>query len=103
MEYFEEAAPMTKLLNKTRKQNKEFENFFDFDDPLAISDSVSMDFTKVVEDFTENIQDNFMEEEQKNNLNQKIGYKSCDICGLQYNATQFKLHTSRCQKYFHTV
>ena len=101
MEYFEEAAPMTKLLNKTRKQNKEFENFFDFDDPLAISDSVSMDFTKVVEDFTENIQDNFMEEEQKNNLNQKIGYKSCDICGLQYNSTQFKLHISKCQKYFH--
>ena len=88
MENFQEAAPMTKLLKARNK--KEFENVFDFNDPLAISDSV---------DFTDKIQD-------KNNVlnhenQKKIGHKSCDICGLQYNVMQFKFHTSRCEKYFH--
>ena len=99
MEKFQEAASLTKLAKEGSQ--KKFENEFDFYDPLAISESVSMDFTKVVDDFTDKIQETNNENKNNINVNQKIGFIPCEICGLQYNAMQFKFHISKCQKYFH--
>ena len=114
METFQEAAPMTKLLNLKTRDQMEVDNFSEFNDPLGISDSAPVEET--FQDFVDKSQDNLgdknvirtQDDTDKDNHDssfesstQSIEYKTCDICNLQYNSMQFEFHTSTCKKYFH--
>ena len=126
METFEEDAPMTKLFNLKTKDEMEMDNIFsEFnEDPFGFPDSTPVEEENFQEDFTNKFQDNLEQSDDDNsitrippkddsenkdlnhdslfeNSNEKIGYKKCDICDLQYTTMQFKFHTSRCKKYFH--
>ena len=60
METFQEAAPMTKLLNLKTRDQMEVDNFSEFNDPLGISDSAPVEET--FQDFIDKSQDNLGDE-----------------------------------------
>ena len=123
MQTLEEDAPMTKLF--MTKEEMEMDNIFsEFnEDPFGFPDSTPVEEENFREDFTNKSQDNLEQSDDNSmtrippkddsenkdlnddslfeNSNEKIGYKTCDICDLQYTTMQFKFHTSRCKKYFH--
>ena len=113
MKIFQEAAPMTKLLNLKTRDHMEVENFSEFNDPIGISDYAPMEepFQDVIDKFEDDLRESVTRPQDDmdkvnhdspfENSTQKIGYKTCDICDIQYNSMQFEFHTSKCKKYFH--